>query len=721
VLAALVIFAAQGFAQNSSPDAKRPTVGLALEGGGALGLAHVGVIKWLQEHRIPVDYVGGTSMGGLVGGFYAIGMSPAELQNVVSTINWDAVLGTQVAYRDLVYRRKQDRRAFQNALKFGLRGGFSAPGGLNSGQEITFLLDRNTLPYSSLASFDELPIPFRCVAANLTTGKPHVFDSGPLGEALRATMSLPAIFTPVKVGDSVYADGGLLDNLPVDVVKNMGASVVVAVYLDVSASAKTEPESLFSIMGRSIGIMIAANELHSMEAADVLISVDLKGFTAMSYSAANDIIAKGYEAAGRKSAVLGRFALNEDDWQRYLERRVARKRTLPGPPANVEIAGVNGDLKKDLETVLSDHAGQPFESQKLEDDLREIAGVGRYSRFTYHWVDPGAHLVVQAEQYTHAPPFLNLGIDVDGTDYNNVLFAFTGRVTALDVGGFRAEWRTDFSLGSTWGLRSEYFKPFTDTSRWFWAPKAFAVNSPIDLYHQSQELAAYRIHQYGGGLDVGYQTSRSSELRFGYDAGYFDSALHIGQPVLPTPSGRTGITSMRYDLDLLDSPIVPREGFAVRSRAQWDDAMPGATAGFPVAELYLTGVRRVSTPGSVFMQAAGGSTFGHQDTGLPQFFLGGPGRLGAYGLNELRGDQYFLGRFGYIHQLFPLPPLVGDKVFIISTYEIGKMHGPLVTYDLPMDGAVSLVAETFIGPISFGGSIGDSGHKKLYFQIGRIF
>jgi NTE family protein len=675
----------------------------------------------MEEHRIPVDYVGGTSMGGLVGGFYAIGMRPAELEGVVKQIDWNAVLGTQIAYRDLVYRRKQDRRQFQNSLEFGLKGGLNPPAGLNSGQEITFLLDRNTLPYSSLASFDELPIPFRCVAADLTTGKPHVFDSGPLGEAMRATMSLPAIFTPVKVGDSVYADGGLLNNLPVDVVKNMGASVVIAVYLDVSEAAKSDQESLFSVMGRSIGIMIAANELHSMEAADVLISVNLKGFTAMSYTAANDIIAKGYEAAARKSAILERFALSEDDWQRYLARREARKRTISGSPADVEIAGVSGALKKDLETVLSDHAGQPFESQKLERDLRQIAGVGRYSRFSYYWIDPGSHLVVNAEQHSHAPPFLNLGIEVDGTDYNNVLFTFNGRVTALDVGGFRAEWRTDFSLGSTWGIRSEYFKPFTDSSRWFWAPHVFATDSPFDLYNQSQQLAAYRIHQYGGGLDVGYQTSRSSELRFGYDAGYFDSSLHIGEPILPTPSGRTGITSLRYDLDLLDSPIIPREGYALVSRVQWDDAMPGATAGFPLAELRLTGVRKVSLHGSAYIQASGGSTFGHQDTGLPQFLLGGPGRLAAYGLNELRGDQYFLGRIGYIHQLFPLPPLVGDKVFVISTYEIGKMYGPNVTYNLPMDGAVALVAETFIGPISVGGSVGDTGHKKWYFQIGRIF
>jgi NTE family protein len=474
-------------------------------------------------------------------------------------------------------------------------------------------------------------------------------------------------------------------------------------------------------MGRSIGIMIAANELHSMEAADVLISVDLKGFTAMSYTASNDIIAKGYEAAERKAAVLQRFAVSEDDWQRYLARREARKRTISVAPADVEIAGVTGPLKKELDTALSDHAGQPFDSEKLERDLRHIAGIGRYSRFSYRWVEPGPQLMVTAEQHTHAPPFLNVGIDVDGTDLDNVQFSFIGRVTALDVGGFRAEWRTDFSLGSTWGLRSEYFKPFTDESRWFWAPHVSAADSPLNLYVRSQQLADYRIHQYGGGLDVGYQTSRSSELRFGYDAGYFDSKVHVGLPILPTPSGRTGITSMRYDLDLLDSPVIPREGYAVGSRVQWDDAMPGATNGFPLAELKLIGIRKVSQRGSAFMVASGGSTFGHQDTGLPQFFLGGPGRLTAYGLNELRGDQYFLGQIGYLHQLFPLPPLVGDKVFAIASYEIGKMYGPFVPYHLPMDGAVALVAETFLGPISFGGSIGDTGHRKVYFKIGRIF
>jgi NTE family protein len=135
----------------------------------------------------------------------------------------------------------------------------------------------------------------------------------------------------------------------------------------------------------------------------------------------------------------------------------------------------------------------------------------------------------------------------------------------------------------------------------------------------------------------------------------------------------------------------------------------------------MVDVWRVSKPGSVYVQALGGTTFGHDDTGLPQFYLGGPIRLGAYGTNELRGEQYFLGRLGYLHELFRLPPLIGSRAYATAAYEIGKMYGPNVHYRLPMDGAVGLVFETFLGPVSIGGSYGDTGHHKLYFQVGRIF
>src|SRR5262245_22785427 len=210
-----------GATQANTAQRQRPRIGVALEGGGAMGLAHIGVLKWFEEHQIPVDYVAGTSMGGLVGGFYATGMTPEEMRSLISGLDWRKILSDRTPYEDLSYRRKEDQRAYPNSLVFGLRHGLSAPAGLIPGHQIGLLIDRVTLPYYELPTFDALPVPFRCVATDLVSGKPYVFKDGSLAVALRATMSIPGAFSPVHDGQTVFVDGGLLNNLPTDVVRDM--------------------------------------------------------------------------------------------------------------------------------------------------------------------------------------------------------------------------------------------------------------------------------------------------------------------------------------------------------------------------------------------------------------------------------------------------------------------------------------------------------------------
>src|ERR1700757_2388970 len=217
---------------GSTAAVHRATIGLVLEGGGALGLAHIGVLRWLDENHIPIDYVAGTSMGGLVGGLYATGMSGEEINEFLKTVNWNRSLRNELPYQARSFRRKKDKRDYPNDLEFGLKHGINFPSGFNSGQQVGLILDRLALPFSDLASFDELPTPLRCVATDLVTGKATVFDRGSLARALRATMSLPAIFSPVRGDGQIYVDGGLLENLPVDVVRAMGADVVIAVHLE---------------------------------------------------------------------------------------------------------------------------------------------------------------------------------------------------------------------------------------------------------------------------------------------------------------------------------------------------------------------------------------------------------------------------------------------------------------------------------------------------------
>jgi len=705
------------------PAGARPKIGVALEGGGALGFAHVGVLQWLEENRIPVDYIAGTSMGGLVGGLYASGMRPTEIRDLVSKIDWNETLGGQIPFEALSFRRKEDQRFFQNGLEFGLRSGFSLPSGLTSDKNITFLLDRTTLNYSQLKSFDELPTPFRCIATDLVTGKPYVFKDGPLGQALRATMSLPGVFPPVHRDGTLYADGGLMDNLPVEVVRKMGADIVIAVNLNIAPFSAQNDPSLFTVLNRSISAMITVNERRSMELADIVIHADLVGFTGNNYGQYEKIMRKGYEAATEKSEAISRLAVAAPAHQQLLTARESRKLLAVPTPEFIKVAGVEGQLAKDIEHVVAGNAGKPIDTASLEEQINQISGNGRYYGFSYRLVEQNGKkgLELHPNEKGHAPPLLNLGFLIDGSDVNNVRFTFNARITALDFGGYRSELRTDISLGSTWALGSEYFKVLSPTSNWFVAPRVSASSSPFDLYDRSETLAEYRIRDLGGGVDVGYTFDRFSQLRIGYLGGYRDTELRVGSPILPTPSGRYGATAVRYELIQTDNPVVPRTGQVVRARGQWNDANPGSSKGFPLAEASFGVMRPISRPGSVYLQGFGGSTFGSDDTGIPQFFLGGYGRLGAYGRNELRTNQYWMGRLGYVHELFKLPPIVGNKIYFTAAYELAKVYGVPRASRLPTDGSVGIVIETLLGPLGFGGSYGDTGHRRFYFSMGRFF
>ncbi len=262
----------------------RPKIGVALAGGAALGLAHVGVLRWLEENRIPVDYIAGTSMGGLVAGLYATGHNAQEMESFVRELDWEFIMAPGPDFRQLTYRRKEDMREFPSRFEFGYKKGIKIPAGLSSGHGVGLALSRFTAPWGNLQRFDDLPTPFRCVATDLVKGEQVVFDGGPLYTALRATMSIPAVFTPVRMDGKVLVDGGAVNNLPVDVVRKMGANIVIAVTLKAPADPKETYASLLKIAGRSLSVLIMTNELASLANSDIPVGPDLEGLSGSDYA-----------------------------------------------------------------------------------------------------------------------------------------------------------------------------------------------------------------------------------------------------------------------------------------------------------------------------------------------------------------------------------------------------------------------------------------------------
>src|SRR6266571_1252114 len=593
--------------QNAAPRV-RPKIGVALEGGGAMGLAHIGVLKWFEEHHIPVDYVAGTSMGGLVGGFYATGMTPEEMQKLIEGLDWREILGDRTPYEDLSYRRKEDQHAYPNSLIFGLRHGLSAPAGLIAGHQIGLLIGRVTLPYYGISSFDDMPVPFRCVATDLVSGQSHVFKDGPLAIALRSTMSIPGVFSPVREGKAVYVDGGLLDNLPTDVVRKMGAEIVIGVHLESAPVEANDIRSVFSVLNHSVSAVVTENEMRSLELADSIISVPLGEFTTVDYAKSEPIMQRGYEAAKTKARMLEAFALNDADWEAYLQARKAREHTELPIPQFVKVEGTSQRGAVDVARYLKGFPGKPIEPQRLDAALTRLTGVGRLDSASY-WLteqDGKAGLLVRVVEKNDAPPMFQMAFEVDGSQAGNVDFTMGTRFTFMDV--------------------------------------------------------------------AGYRSGRFSELRVGYEVGSLNTKLRLGTPEIPAVEGRVGQSHLHYLLDHTDDPVIPRRGFSAESNFRWFDQSPGAASSFPSLDLKLGYFQPMTRIVSFFAESEGGSTLGTTSTGIPQFFLGGPLRLSAYGNNEFQGNQYYLFRAGFVHDLLTLPPFVGKKVYAVGAYEIGKMY-----------------------------------------------
>jgi NTE family protein len=702
----------------------RQKIGLVLEGGGALGLAHIGVLQWLYQHHVPVDLVAGTSMGGLVGGFYATGRSPDEIQQLIQNVNWDHALSGQLPFRDLSYRRKEDEVEFPTRIEFGLRHGLQLPAGFNAGQEVSFILDRVTLAYSEIKSFNDLPTPFACVATELNTGREHVFHDGSLSLALRATMSLPGIFTPVRSGNNLYADGGLLNNLPVDVAKNMGAQLTIAVYLQADSFNAQQPLNTFSVLGQSLSVMIAANELKSMQMADVLVTVPLQKYDALDYDKAAELIHLGYQAAEGKSAILSKLAVDDSAWKQYVEQREGRTRQTPIPQF-IAVTGTTPHLESRIQRRLGPDVGKPVDNVNLEQQFTRIAGTGRFASLSYGLTEkdgkPG--LLVTALEKPYSPPIVRPLILIDGTNYNEVLFSVGARITFLDWGSFGSELRNDVVAGSIYRLSSEYYHPFTPSTHFFIAPQVALDTEKFYFYFDNHIDSQYRKRQFGGALDVGYTFGAHAEARVGYQSAYQRYSPVIGDTVIyPVQSGRIGVSRFHYNLNLTDDPVLPMRGMSAAYRGEWWDANTGTRKPFPLTELRTRFLFPLNTKASAYLTASGGSTLGYDNTGIPPFSLGGGVQLSAFGENELITNQYYLFQTGYIRTLAKLPPFLGDTISLLTTYEAGKTFFLPDEPSVPMDGVVGIVIKTAVGPFEIAGAAGNGkDHRKVFFQLGRLF
>ena len=496
----MFVFLAVVAPAGAQTTATRPRVGLALGGGGARGVAHVGVLRWLEEHRIPIDVVTGTSMGGLIGGGYATGMTPEEIEALLTGIDWEAMFGAS-RFQFVNVRRKRDLRAYPSRLEFGLKGGIVPPPSLNNGQQVDLLLSRIAAGSYALASFDELPTPFRCVAVDLKRARPVVLGNGSLARALRATMSMPLVFPPVIIDDQVLVDGGAMNNIPADVARGMGVDRVIAVSVGELGTKATLDYSMVGLVVETLEAMIRAATLRTTATADVMITVPLAEYSLSDFRRTKAFITAGYAAAEARRAQLLTLAIGESDWQQWHSARTKARRTALPTPAFVEVAGAGVSDAERMRRLLQPHLGVPFDVGAIEETILELGGLDRYEALSWALVSRGGEygLEITARPKSFGPPFVFLGLSLENTTGNEFRFGLGGRLLAFDVLGSGSELRVDGAVGSEPLLTTAWYRPLFGQTL-FVEPSAGVGSETLSVIDEDRIVASYRRSRVGVNL-----------------------------------------------------------------------------------------------------------------------------------------------------------------------------------------------------------------------------
>jgi NTE family protein len=701
---------------------------VAFGGGSARGLAHVGVVRWFEEHQIPIDLVAGTSMGGLIGGAIASGMSSDELKALLAETDWDEMFGfSPFQYKNI--RRKNDARDYPSRIEFGIKRRIALPLSLNSGQHVDFLLTRIAGPYGTLASFDELPTPFRAVAVDLVTAQPVVLDRGTLASAMRATMSLPGIFPPVERDGRVLVDGGALNNVPADVVRSMGADVVVAINVGFMGETRTVNRSMLGLMGATVDVMMQAATRRGMQSADIVINPPLAGFASMDWRRSEALAEDGYQAAEALKAKLLPLAVDDAEWARYLEARTARRKALWPMPQFVTVSGAVASDAARIERILAPRVGQPLDIATLEAELDTLAGLDRYE--TVGWrldvVDGRPGLLVEARPKAHAPPFLMLGVSLQNTTSDDFSFQLAGRFLTFDVVGSGSELRIDAMAGAQPQLGAELYRPIGNTAL-FVTGLAGIRSRTLNFITDDVVVARFGETRSIIGAEAGVNLGRDSDVRVGMSTGRLNATIKTGDPGLPELRGQETRAHLTWRYDGQDSPVVPSRGMRAVAAVDYILDSPDVPPEFAV-ERSNDDVMRFEAGGSafwskrrdrVFVVAGAGTTSGNP---LPteQFQLGAPFRLGAYGVGEFRGDSFGVLTAGYLRGVGRLPDFLGGSIFAGGWLENGSAWNDIDDAELRSNVSVGVLADTLLGPVLLGSSVGFDGAFRYYIAIGRLF
>ena len=722
LLLLILLIPLSGFADT------QPKTGLVLSGGAARGLAHIGVLKALEEHGVRIDAIAGTSMGAVIGGLYAAGYSVEELEKLALNLDWQQVLSDDPPRQDVPFRRKQDDRDFLVKRKLSFRddGSLGLPLGVIQGQNLALLLERLLVHTSDTRDFDRLPIPFRAVATDIANDKKVIFRSGHLPQAIRASMSIPAVFAPVEIEGRLLVDGGMVDNIPMDVARDMGVDRLIVVDIGSPLQSREELLTVVDVLNQSITMMTRRNseaQLATLRSEDLLVQPMLAGFGSTDFGRARQLIDAGYRAA---SALDGRLAGMRSESGGNLALSLARS-AEPRTPLITAVRIENDSKVGDavIRRHIRQQIGKRLDLQDLQKDMGTLYGLDYFEQVEYRVVhgDPGNTLVITAREKRSGTDYLRLGINLSDDFRGDSAFNIGASYRKNGINELGAEWLTRLQLGDRQELFSEFYQPLDAGSRWFVAPNLFAETQNVESIMDNDPIAEYRLQRYGYGLNLGRQIANNGEIRFGIGQAWGEADVRVGDQQLPDFTFEEGYYQLQYSFDTVDNVDFPREGEDIGLTLRQYDRSLGSDDRYRQWEFNLDKAVSFGRDTLVF-GGRYGRTLDDAEIVTSSFLLGGARQLSGFRQDALSGQNISLARIIYFRRMTPRSFLPLDfPLYLGASLERGRAWNNDNEFDSGYinAGSVFIGYETPLGPLNFSYGLNDESERALYMNLGRSF
>lgn len=718
---------------------ERPKIGLALSGGGAKGAAHVGVLKVLEGKNIPIDYIAGTSIGAYVGGMYALGYSAAEIEAIMMNTDWEKGYSDTIPRQSLSFKDKETRDKYNIPINIGYSDDeVKLPRGLLRGQSMSQLLRSSTNLIEQLGSFDDLSIPFRAVATDLTTGEAVVLDSGSIVAAMQASASVPGALQPAVIDGRLLVDGGIANNMPIDIVKQMGADIVIAVDIGSPLVGAAQLDSSIAVLNQLSTILTNASSKKQkalLDANDILIRPKIDDLSTTDFSIMPIALPLGEIAAREKSSHLDKLAVSRSDFRQYL---VAKKQKssqwsseIKRPLVKVVYDNHSNVSEKLLAESLALTPGEPVTTASLEAGIKRVYALDKFERVDAEFTDTdaGRVLTVTTKAKSWGPNYFDLGFSwEDDFSLDSVVsLDFAYAMTNVTENG--GEWRNEISLGFDKLLGSEFYQPLSKDQTYFsraqfeyelkdWA--FFENNSRVFELKQTSyhtEIGVGINYTHNGMIELGL-VGEIGELKnafwglggvdySGY-GGYFKFAYDdLNSISFPTSGNRFTFNvyfrKEKYELDqAVDDPNA--SSFSIQYEADWRGAL-----GF--GNHALVGIASLAT-----VDKDGTFTVNVSE-------LGGFLNLSGYHKNALYGSHKVFGAFVYQYDLGrDVLGMTEYPLYLGTSLEAGNVwtqKDNVSLSDLIYSGSLFLGIDTGVGPAALGFGASDDGEKTVFLFIGK--